>query len=94
MSDSTLSASTNTTVIVYTMSYCPYCERAKALLKQKGIAFKEILLGDDDEQAWEELEKRSGMKTMPQIFKRDQLIGGYRELSILDAHDGLKSLKA
>lgn len=80
-------------ITVYTMNYCPYCERAKALLKQKGIAFKEVLLGEDDDQAWEDLEKRSGMKTMPQIFKQDQLIGGYRELTALDAQDGLQSLK-
>lgn len=81
-------------VTVYTMNYCPYCERAKALLKQKGIAFKEILLRDDDEEAWNVLEKRSGMKTMPQIFKQEKLIGGYRELAALDAQDGLKSLQS
>ena len=45
-------------VTVYTMNYCPFCVRAKALLKQKGIEFKEVLLGDEDEAAWDELEKR------------------------------------
>lgn len=81
-------------VTVYTMNYCPFCERAKALLKQKGIPFKEVLLSEDDDQAWADLEKRSGMKTMPQLFHLDQLIGGYRELAALDEKDGLQSLKA
>ncbi|MBL7714215.1 MAG: glutaredoxin [Bdellovibrionales bacterium] len=74
----------NPKVTVYTMDYCSYCEAAKALLKRKGIAFQEIRLDDDDEQAWRDLEKRSGMKTMPQIFMKsgdaEKLIGGYREL--------------
>ena len=80
-------------VTVYTMDYCPYCERAKALLQRKSIAFEEIRLSEDDDSAWDALEKRSGMKTMPQIFADDQLIGGYTELAALDARDGLQSLR-
>lgn len=79
-------------VTVYTMNYCPYCERAKALLKQKGIPFEEIKVADDDDAAWDALEKRSGMKTMPQIWAGEELIGGYRELAAREAQDGLKSL--
>lgn len=79
-------------VTVYTMNYCPYCERAKALLKQKGIPFEEIKVADDDDAAWDALEKRSGMKTMPQIWAGDELIGGYTELAAREAQDGLKSL--
>lgn len=80
-------------VTVYTMEYCPYCLRAKELLKRRGIAFKEVLVPMDDEKQWDELEKRSGMKTMPQIFAGDRLIGGYNELSALDQKDSLASLK-
>jgi len=79
-------------VTVYTMNYCPYCERAKALLRQKGIPFEEIKVADDDDAAWDALEKRSGMKTMPQIWAGDELIGGYTDLAARDAQDGLKSL--
>lgn len=79
---------------VYTMNFCPYCERAKALLKQKGLPYDEIKLGDDDDAAWDALEKRSGMKTMPQIFHGDRLIGGYSDLAALDQNDGLASLKS
>jgi glutaredoxin len=47
----------------------------------------------DDEAQWEALEKRSGMKTMPQIFVGDRLIGGYTDLADLDGKDQLSSLK-
>jgi len=80
-------------VVVYTMDYCPYCERAKSLLQRKGIAFQEVRLSEDDDASWDALEKRSGMKTMPQIFADDQLIGGYTDLAALDARDGLQSLR-
>ena len=80
-------------VTVYTMDYCPYCERAKALLQRKGIPFTEVRLSEDDDAAWDALEKRSGMKTMPQIFADDRLIGGYTDLAALDSRDGLQSLR-
>ena len=80
-------------VIVYTMGYCPYCTAAKELLKRRGVAFREVLVADDDQAQWDRLARISGMKTMPQIFQGDRLIGGYRELSALDSQDQLESLK-
>lgn len=80
-------------VTVYTMDFCPYCERAKALLKQRGIAYSEVRVPMDDEAQWDALEQKSGMKTMPQIFHGDRLIGGFSELSALDSQDRLESLK-
>jgi glutaredoxin 3 len=80
-------------IVVYTSAYCPYCERAKSLLRQKGLPFEEVRVADDDDAAWDELEKRSGMKTMPQIWAGDELIGGYTELAARDTQDGLASLK-
>lgn len=79
-------------VTVYTMPYCPYCTRAKELLKRRGIPFQEVLVQTDDEIQWERLYERSGMRTMPQIFADERLIGGYMELAALDAQDQLKSL--
>jgi glutaredoxin 3 len=79
-------------VKVYTMSYCPYCTRAKQLLSKRGIQFEEIMVGEDDDAQWDALYKLSGMRTMPQIFNGDQLIGGYTELAALDQKDQLKSL--
>jgi glutaredoxin 3 len=80
-------------VTVYTMAYCPYCVRAKALLKSRGIPFEEVLVPDDDDAQWDALEKRSGLKTMPQIFHGERLIGGYSDLAELDQSDQLASLR-
>jgi glutaredoxin 3 len=79
-------------VVVYTMHYCPYCERAKQLLKSRGILFQEVLVPEEDDAAWDALFERSGMKTMPQIFAGDRLIGGYSDLAALDQKDQLRSL--
>lgn len=78
---------------VYTMDYCPYCERAKALLKRKGLKFEEIHVDEEDDATWDALYKKSGMRTMPQIFNGEELVGGYTELAALDMKDGLASLK-
>ena len=88
-------------VKVYTMNACPYCERAKQLLTQKGVPYQEIRVADDDDAAWDALYKKSGMRTMPQIFvtqeatqgTQDKLIGGYTELAALNSQKGLDSLK-
>jgi len=80
-------------VQVYTMDYCPYCERAKSLLKKRGIEFQEIRVADDDDAKWDELYSLSGMRTMPQIFNGEQLVGGYTDLAAQDARDQLASLK-
>lgn len=80
-------------VKVYTMKYCPYCIRAKELLKQRGILFTEIEVNEDDDEQWEALYQVSKLRTMPQIFNGEQLIGGYSELALLDQKDKLTSLK-
>lgn len=80
-------------VKVYTMRSCPYCTQAKALLSRNHIPFEEVLLEIDDDAAWETLEEKSGMKTMPQIFHHDHLIGGYSDLAALAKDRGLEHLK-
>lgn len=78
-------------VTVYSTEYCPYCSRAKALLKSKNIPFEEINLeGKDDEL--NALKKRTGMRTVPQIFFDDALVGGYQELKSLDLAGDLDKL--
>ena len=61
-------------ITVYTMEFCPFCTRAKALLTRRGLPFKEILVPMDDEAQWDALEKKTGMKTMPMIFHGEKLI--------------------
>jgi glutaredoxin 3 len=80
-------------VTVYTMDYCHYCERAKALLKQRGVPFEEVRVPEDDDAQWDSLYEKSGMRTMPQIFAHGKLVGGYAELAAQDTKDQLTSLK-
>lgn len=78
-------------VIVYTKSYCPYCTKAKDLLKQKGVFFKEIDVEYDD-QAREEMIRLSRRQTVPQIFIGTQPIGGYEDLYRLNQSGELDEL--
>jgi glutaredoxin 3 len=70
-------------VVVYTKSYCPYCDRAKALLQRKGAKYEEISV-ESDEKIYSELKQKTGLMTVPQIFINDELIGGYTDLAALD----------
>lgn len=75
-------------VLVYTKSYCPYCDRAKDLLARKGVPFEEIYL-DDRPEEYATLKKKTGMMTVPQIFINDELVGGYTELAALERENKL-----
>jgi len=69
---------------VYTTSWCGPCRRAKSLLGAKGIAYDEV----DVEQvpgARQEMERRSGRMTVPQVFLGDVHVGGCDDLYALDA---------
>ncbi len=70
-------------VKVYSTSNCPYCQRAKNLLKQKGIAFQEIDL-TYDEAARQSLQEKTGWMTLPMIFFGEDFIGGCDDLYALD----------
>ena len=59
---------------MYTTQFCPYCVRAKALLRHKGVTFEEIDVGDDDALR-ERMVETSGRRTVPQIFINDAPIG-------------------
>ncbi|HWL87533.1 MAG TPA: glutaredoxin 3 [Polyangiaceae bacterium] len=72
-----------TDVKVYTTSYCPYCTRAKQLLKKRDIPYEEVDVTEDDEKrAW--LVRTTGARTVPQIFIKDTPIGGFDQLYELD----------
>jgi glutaredoxin 3 len=81
------------TVTIYSLDYCPYCVQAKALLNQRGIAFDEIVVDSRDQETREQLRQRSGMKTFPQIFHGDTLIGGFSDLKARDEAQGLEDLR-
>ena len=65
--------------LIWSKDYCPYCDRAKALLKQKGIQYEERKIGS----GWTKeqlLESVPTARTVPQIFLDDKLIGGHDDL--------------
>lgn len=71
-------------ITVYTTNYCPYCTRAKNLLKTRGFAFQEIDLTHDADKR-RELEAKTGWMSVPMIFIGDDFIGGSDDLHALDA---------
>jgi glutaredoxin 3 len=76
---------------MYVADWCPYCERARSLLAEKGVAVEEI----DVEWvpgAREEMRTRSGRDTVPQIFIGQSHLGGSDDLQALDADGRLDIL--
>ncbi|HUO04772.1 MAG TPA: glutaredoxin 3 [Candidatus Binataceae bacterium] len=71
-------------VEIYTTTYCPFCTRAKSLLKSKGVGFDEIDVTDDDALRAKMVELAGGRRTVPEIFVNGKLIGGFDELKRLD----------
>lgn len=78
-------------ITLYTTLICPYCYRAKRLLKRKGVAFQEIAV-DRDPAQFDIMVTRSRRYTVPQIFIDDRAIGGYDDLAQLDARGELDAL--
>lgn len=70
---------------------CPYCDRAKILLDNKGVTFEVIDLTDKPEEleAWKH---KTGWKTVPMIFINDELVGGYTDLKALDEEGRLDQM--
>ena len=78
---------------IYTKPYCPYCERAKALLDRKGVEFNEIIASSDPDLR-SQMNSRSGRYTYPQIFIDDLHVGGCDDLIALESRGGLDPLLA
>lgn len=78
---------------IYTKPYCPYCERAKALLEDKGAQYKEIVASNDPDLR-AEMNSRSGRYTYPQIFIDGLHVGGCDDLMALESRGGLDPLLA
>ena len=78
-------------VVMYTTMICPYCIRAKHLLRRKDVEVEEIRIDRDRTQMRAMLE-RSRRRTVPQIFIDDFHVGGYDDLAELDARGELDPL--
>ena len=71
------------TVEIYTLDYCPYCQKAKYFLKDHGVEYTEISCDDNEEEKREELTKKYNLKslaTFPQIIIDGKNIGGYSDM--------------
>ncbi|MGB6087814.1 glutaredoxin 3, partial [Parvibaculum sp.] len=78
----------------YTTMLCPYCYRAKSLLKQKGASYTEIDVGMDADKRQEMTERAHGRRTVPQIFIGDTHVGGCDDLFALEAAGKLDAMLA
>lgn len=82
----------NAPVLMYTTAVCPYCTRAKQLLKARGVETIEEVRIDEDAERRDEMMQRTGRRTVPQIYIGDTHVGGCDDLYALDAAGGLKPL--
>jgi glutaredoxin 3 len=80
-------------VVMIKKNPCPYCDRAKTLLTNKGVSFEIIDLTDkpDELESWK---SKTGWKTVPMIFINDKLVGGYNDLKTLEDDGKLDAMLA
>jgi len=79
---------------IYTTPICPYCVRAKALLKKKGAEFEEIDVFMDSDKRDEMQKRAQGGRTVPQIFIGETHVGGCDDLYALESKGQLDPLLA
>lgn len=66
-------------VLIYSTRHCPYCRMAERLLEQKGIKPEKVMV-DENPGRRDEMTRRAGRSSVPQIFIGDAHVGGYVEL--------------
>ena len=79
-------------ITIYTKDYCPYCVKAKSLLTMKKIKFNEINLNNNPEQFEEMVNKSNGVRTVPQIFYKNNYIGDCDTIHQLNSEGKLDKL--
>ena len=81
-------------ILMYCTKVCPYCVRAEQLLAKKGIASDTIekIRVDNHPEQRAEMMRITGRRTVPQIFIGDRYVGGFDDLSELDAAGELEPL--
>lgn len=81
-----------TRVRMYTTQVCPFCQRAKALLRQRGVAVIDEIRVDLDPTERARMMELTGRRTVPQIFIGDTHVGGCDDLMALDQRGALQPL--
>lgn len=79
-------------VVMYSTAVCPYCQRAEALLKARGVTAIEKIRVDLDPARRDEMIEKTGRRTVPQIYIGDTHVGGFDDLSALDRAGKLEPL--
>ena len=80
-------------ITLYESRLCGYCRAAKTLLDKKGWPYESLVV-DGNPELFEQMEKRSGRNTVPQIYFGEHHIGGFDDLAELDSMDELEALYA
>jgi glutaredoxin 3 len=82
----------NPKIEIYTWQSCPFCIRAKALLKRKGLSFTEYAIDGDESARAIMADRANGRRSVPQIFINDQHIGGCDDIHDLESTGKLDQL--
>ena len=79
-------------IVMYSTGWCPYCDRARALLARKGLIFREIKVDENPAEREAMLARSGGRRTVPQIFIGERHVGGYDDLYAIDKSGELDTL--
>jgi glutaredoxin 3 len=79
-------------VLMYTTAVCPYCVRAKQLLRERGVERIDEVRVDLNPDARVRMMEQTGRRTVPQIFIGETHVGGCDDLMALDRQGGLSPL--
>lgn len=81
-------------VVMYSTAVCPYCQRAEALLKARGVGQVRKIRIDLEPARRDEMIEKTGRRTVPQIFIGATHVGGFDDLAALDRDGKLTPLLA
>ncbi|HGN6892079.1 TPA: glutaredoxin 3 [Neisseria gonorrhoeae] len=80
------------TVTMYAGPFCPYCAMAKRLLHAAGVGHIDEIRVDASPEAFAEMQRLSGQRSVPQIFIGETHVGGFTDLYRLQQEGGLDGL--
>lgn len=83
-----------TKVVMYSTAFCPYCVMAERMLRARGVKEIEKIRVDLEPARRAEMIKKTGRRTVPQIYIGETHVGGYDDLAKLDRSNGLVKLLA
>ena len=78
-------------VLIYSTRFCPYCRMVERLLEKKGVQAERVMV-DEDPARRDEMTRRVGRTSVPQIFIGETHVGGYAELASLERAGQLDAL--